>query len=137
MCSDYYDFFVINASGNWTVSVPTDAVAACDPTRTSGALYQFALTGTQPDAGCAGGACWNAPAGVSLSGNNLEVTVDAAAILQGTPFVAGDNTPDSNDPTAVTLQSITATAVAPLLLIILLIVGLTAGSLALLRRRAA
>jgi hypothetical protein len=115
MCSDYYDFFVINPSGNWTVSVPTDAGAACDDTRTQGALYQFALNGTAPDTACVGGACWLIPAGVGLSGNNLQVTVDSTAILQGTPFVAGDATPDSNDPTAVTLANVgTSTAALPM-----------------------
>lgn len=92
-CSDYYDFFVVNASGNWTVSVPTDATTDCDDTRTNGSLYQFALSGDQPDATCVGSACWATPAGVSLNGNNLEVTVDATSILQGTPFVAGNQTP--------------------------------------------
>ena len=105
MCSDYYDFFVVNPSGNWTVSVPTDGTAACDNTRTSGALYQFALDGTAPDTACVGGACWQVPTGVALAGNNLAVTVAADVILQGTPFVAGDATPDSNKPTAVVLSS--------------------------------
>ena len=127
MCSDYYDFFVINPSGNWTVSVPTDAGAACADTRTNGALYQFALAGTAPDTACVGGACWNVPAGVGLSGNNLQVTVDSAAILQGTPFVAGDATPDSNDPTAVTLANIgTNTAVLPIGLFFVLLLLATA-----------
>ncbi|MFO7681244.1 MAG: hypothetical protein R6X34_14445, partial [Chloroflexota bacterium] len=106
MCSDYYDFFVLNGSGDWTVSVPTDAGTECEQTRAHRALYQFTLTGDRPDTDCVGGACWwNEPTAVSLTGNNLEVTVAADAILQGTPFVAGDNTPLSNDPTAVSLSS--------------------------------
>jgi len=109
MCSDYYDFFVLSASGNWTVSIPVDAGVSCDNTVATNALYQFALSGTMPDAACIGGACWNVPAGVSATGRQLEATVDAAAMLLGTPFVAGDDTPLSNDPTAVSLSSISAT----------------------------
>lgn len=136
MCSDYYDFFVLNAAGNWTVSVPTDAGAGCDDTRTNLALYQFALTSDQPDTACVGGACWEPPTGVSLSGNNLQVTVDADAILQGTPFVAGDSTPLSNDPTAVTLQSFSTHTTAPNALITttLLLITILAGW-AILRKR--
>jgi hypothetical protein len=105
MCSDYYDFFVLNPGGDWTVSVPTDARAECDATRTDGSLYQFVLSGDQPDAACDGGDCWNLPSGVTLSGDQLEVTVSAVSILQGTPFVAGDASLDSTDPTAITLDA--------------------------------
>ncbi len=110
VCSDYYDFFVLNASGNWTVSVPVDGAANCDSAAAANALYQFALSGAAPDVACVGGACWNAPPGVSANGRQLEVTLDAANVLLGTPFVAGDNTPNSNDPTAVTLASFSVAA---------------------------
>lgn len=127
MCSDYYDFFVLG-SGDWTVSVPTDAGTQCDATRTDEVLYQFLLSGTMPDATCTGGACWDVPTGVSLSGSNLQVTVDADAILEGTPFVAGGADPDSSDPTAVTLSTFnpTSNSMMGLLLTALVLFGSTA-----------
>ncbi|MBE2220212.1 MAG: right-handed parallel beta-helix repeat-containing protein [Anaerolineae bacterium] len=109
-CSDYYDFFVLDASGDWTVSVPVDDYGdgTCDPTLAQKALYQFALDETMPDTDCIGGACWNLPAVVTVNGRSLQVTLEALTYLQGTPFVAGDNTPDSNDPTAVSLTTFSA-----------------------------
>lgn len=109
MCSDYYDFFVVNASGDWTVTLPVDGETACDATWTNRALYHFALSGSTPDTTCTAGACWNVPTGVSGAGRTLSVTVDAPTYLQGTPFVAGDNSPVSNDPTAVVLKAHTTT----------------------------
>ena len=119
MCSDYYDFFVLNPAGNWTVSVPIDG-GCVTPT-----LYQFALTGDQPDTACVGGACWE-PTG-AVNGGNLEVTVIAGDILQGTPFVAGGDV----DPTAVTLSGFgtgQASAV-PFALLFLLLVVITSSVL--------
>jgi hypothetical protein len=107
-CSDYYDFFVLNANGNWTVHVPIDADVACDDAWANHALYQFTLSGTMPNTACVGGACWEPPTGVAANGRSLEVTLDATTDLLGTPFVAGDNTPDSNDPTAVSLSTFSA-----------------------------
>ncbi len=140
MCSDYYDFFVLDGSGDWTVSVPVDSASACDTTFTNNALYQFALVDgdTMPDATCDGGACWDVPGGVGGNARNLEVTVDAAAILQGTPFVAGSNdaqAPIGADPTSVTLRGLTArsTPLWPWALV----GGLAASSLPLWKRRRA
>ncbi|MFZ2487473.1 MAG: right-handed parallel beta-helix repeat-containing protein [Anaerolineae bacterium] len=109
MCSDYYDFFVINASGNWTVSVPTDAGSQCDPTRATKNLYHFALTNTtMPDAICVSNLCWLLPAPVTLNGSNLESTLDAATMLLGTPFAAGNTTP-TGAPLTVMLAGFEAT----------------------------
>jgi hypothetical protein len=69
------------------------------------------------------------PAGVSTNGLLLETTLDAATDLLGTPFVAGDNTPDSHDPTAVTLSTFnTSLASLPnwlLIAVFVLLAGLT------------
>ena len=93
-CSDYYDFFVLDASGDWTVRIPVNTgLAGCD--RDDLTLYHFALTGEgAPDTGCSGSACWLTPPGVSRAGDVLAVTLDAGTMLTGTPFVAGGGVAD-------------------------------------------
>jgi len=93
-CSDYYDFFVLNATGAWTVRIPLDTgMAGCGGDDLT--LYRYALTGGGwPDTGCSGAACWLTPPGVTRDGDYLEVTVDADTILSGTPFIAGGGMAD-------------------------------------------
>ncbi len=90
LCSDYYDYFVLNAAGVWTVRVPLDtAVVGCDAQDLT--LYRFASTGGGwPNTSCSGADCWQTPPGVIRNGDTLEVTLDAGTILQGTPFVASN-----------------------------------------------
>jgi len=112
MCSDYYDLFVLNGSGNWTAVVPVDAGAACDVTFNTGKLYHFTLTGDMPDTTCSGSGCWNVPAGTTGASRTLQVTLDADTLLQGTPFIAGSEEtgtdPGGMDPTMVTLAAFDA-----------------------------
>jgi hypothetical protein len=87
------------------------------------------------DATCTGGDCWNLPTNpVSVSGQQLEVTVDAASILLGTPFVAGD--PGQYDPTAVTLQGFNAQSNGTNVLAGILLIGTVAIASIALRRLA-
>lgn len=105
-CSDYYDFFVINGNGSWTVTIPIDNIVACDTTYNTDKLFVFALAGGAPNTACTPDtACWNLLAGVSQSpsGHALQVTLDAATYLQGTPLVAGNDS--GEDPTAVSLST--------------------------------
>ncbi len=109
-CSDYYDFFVVGGSGNWTLTLPIDNIVACDTTYNNHKLFVFALTGSgAPDTSCTPDtACWNLLAGVSTapSGHALQVSLDAIAYLRGTPFVAGNDS--GEDPTAVHISTLTA-----------------------------
>lgn len=88
-CSDYYDFFVLNAAGPWTVRVPLDvSIPGC--VADEQVLYHFALTGGGwPDTSCSDADCWLTSPGITRDGDYLEATVDAGTFLQGTPFVAG------------------------------------------------
>jgi uncharacterized repeat protein (TIGR01451 family) len=127
-CSDFYDFFVREATGLWTVRVPVDPTAACssDPGNplTNDRLY------TIPDIGdCAPGSagCWNLAPNLSHSGSQLISSGLSPAALSGTPFVAG--TPEGLDPTAVQLSVTTAGADGfpfwlPLLLALVTLLGL-------------
>jgi hypothetical protein len=130
VCSPYYDFFVVNGAGDWTVSVPIDMTAACDETFNRGALYMFALTNDgAPDVDCIEGACWQPPANVISATHTvtrtLSVTLAAADFLQGTPFVAGGE--ETFDPTAVSLaniRAVTAFSPAPIFLLLLTITAM-------------
>jgi len=89
-CSDYYDFFVLNNTGPWTVRVPLDtSVPGC--TAEQQVLYHFTLTDDGwPDTSCSGADCWLTSPGLTRDGDYLEATVDAGVLLQGTPFIAGN-----------------------------------------------
>ncbi|MCA9961979.1 MAG: DUF11 domain-containing protein, partial [Anaerolineales bacterium] len=110
-CSPYYDYFVVDGSGLWTITLPIDDRTACDETYNDNVLFMFALdSGGAPDTSCTpDSACWNLLGGVSQAGvgRALVATLDAAVSLQGTPFVAGNE--QKNDPTAVTLSALRAT----------------------------
>ncbi|HTP10557.1 MAG TPA: right-handed parallel beta-helix repeat-containing protein, partial [Anaerolineae bacterium] len=107
MCSDYYDFFTVNGSGSWTVSVPVDNTAACNSqTLDPGKVFWIPYT-TNYGVECTAnnGACWDLVAtNVITSGQNIVVSNLSVAELGGTPFVAGSTT--GTDPTAVALVSL-------------------------------
>ncbi|MEZ4644661.1 MAG: hypothetical protein R3E31_18315 [Chloroflexota bacterium] len=130
-CSPYYDYFVVDGSGLWTITLPIDDRTACDETYNDNVLFMFALdSGGAPDTSCTpDSACWNLLGGVSQAGvgRALVATLDAAVSLQGTPFVAGNE--QKNDPTAVTLSALRATPQlsAGLVLGILILLTLTAA----------
>ncbi|GAB4273120.1 MAG: hypothetical protein Kow0080_20360 [Candidatus Promineifilaceae bacterium] len=110
-CSNYYDFFTTpGASGSWTISVPVSSDAACDNTFNNGRLFHFALTtGSAPDTACSPeSACWQLYSSVTPAAGTprtLNATLTTTE-LGGTPIVVGNS--DGNDPTAVSLQSLTA-----------------------------
>lgn len=109
-CSNYYDFFTApGSSGSWTISIPVSSDAACDNTFNNGRLFHFTLTaGSAPDTACTpDSACWQLYGSVTPTAGTprtLNVTLTTTE-LGGTPIVAGNT--DGNDPTAVSLQSLT------------------------------
>lgn len=104
-CADIYDFFVIGGSGNYTVSLPIKG--ACQGV-VDDKLFQFNLIGGAPNTACTPDtACWDALVlSAGQAGSSVTASVSAAN-LQGTPFAAPSV--NNNDPTAVSLQSMTAT----------------------------
>ena len=126
VCSDYYDFFVLNGSGDWKVTVPVDAIEACDVPLTNVKLFVFATLDNTPDfATCAAGpspnadpACWDSvgdAGGESITSDfstrTLIWTTASVGELNGTPIVAG--TTGGADPTAVTLESFSGIVFTP------------------------
>lgn len=112
-CSDYYDFFVLSASGTWTVNVPIDNGNGCDVVYNSRTVFRFdfsssCMAGPNPDPDPA---CWNS----ILANGGLVTQVSSganrwlrwgnvpASALQGTPIVGGNQ--ENLDPTAVSLQN--------------------------------
>lgn len=88
-CSAYYDFFTVDGSGTWQVTVPVDDHAACNEnTRDARRLFWMPERAACPPA--AGEACWQLLPGVSIAGQNLVVSGLSVADLDGTPFTAGD-----------------------------------------------
>jgi hypothetical protein len=138
-CSDYYDYFTVNGSGEWLVQVPIDAApAGCTAVHATGLLFGFAQTaGGAPDTSCTAGGCW-LPFDQTVSLNrphNVRVRLDVAA-LQGAPIVAANEA--GNDPTAVSLNSLSAHTTLPTIGAFMLICGLLLPGIALrLRRRPA
>jgi hypothetical protein len=112
MCSSYYDFFTVNGSGTWTVSVPVDDTPEC----TAQTLEPGKLFWIPPDTDYAADclvpnnenpACWDLiTTNISTAERNITVTGLSASDLGGTQFVAGSDT--GSDPTAVTLRGLTA-----------------------------
>lgn len=134
MCSDYYDVFTIGGSGTWTGQVPVDNTANCN-TNTLNARKIFWITSTLSACSPASSTgCWGlvptTSLTVNISGQNLVISGLTVAQLGGTAFVAGD--PSGNDPTAVTLRGFSGTSASPDLGRLVLLFGLSAGSLGLL-----
>lgn len=113
MCSGYYDFFTVNGSGTWNVSVPVDDTPDC----TTQTLELGKLFWIPPDTDYAADciapnnenpACWDLiTTGIITAARNITVTGLSASDLGGTQFVAGSDT--GSDPTAVALTGFTAT----------------------------
>jgi hypothetical protein len=116
-CSDYYDFFVLNASAGstWDMTVPVDDTTGCDANTAGGTpgtnkLFLFALTAEgAPDTACTPNtACWNLYAGSISRGGGatppfaLIAESVPAAMLGSTPAVAGDE--NGAGPTLITLR---------------------------------
>ena len=105
-CSDYYDFFTVGGGGEWTVSIPVDDNTDCNAnTLNNNRLYWIPAITT-----CSGNAtpsCWGFPSTITRSSQNLVASGLTVAMLEGTPFVAGESSggadPTGNTPTAVTL----------------------------------
>jgi hypothetical protein len=117
MCSDYYDFFTVNGSGTWHVSVPVTATvgasldACLNQALNPGKIYWIPAT-TIYSAECdpvTNTACWDliTPTQVITGGQNITVTGLSADDLGGTQFVAGSAT--GTDPTAVAIVGFAAT----------------------------
>ncbi len=119
VCSDYYDFFVVNGSGSstWDVTIPIDtSPSQCQDTvlaKLQMSVFDFSnaacLSGS-PD-----GACWNGVV-TDLGGTVLAnfsqstLTWQGATEIQlgGTPIVGG--TVSGTDPTAITLEVFSGSA---------------------------
>jgi hypothetical protein len=142
MCSDFYDFFTVNGSGNWNVSVPVDNTTACNSqTLDPGKIFWIPFTTTYSiECTATNPACWDlitntVTTSVSTSGQNIAVSNLSVADLGGTPFVAGSD--GGNDPTAVTLTAFgsvpTASKAAVASGIALLIASLLGATMLLIR----
>lgn len=149
----------VRVSGNQTggcTTTPTDALLhrcfSVNPTTPQEAVIRFWFTEAERNGQAASALqVWHydgppgqwSPAGTSYlrsesgetcnSGGGMECWVEAWGVTTYSPFGAGSGAV----PTAVTLSSLTATSPVPVFLIIVLMVGLTAGATTLLRRRAA
>ncbi|HTP11479.1 MAG TPA: hypothetical protein VMP08_24670, partial [Anaerolineae bacterium] len=143
MCSNYYDFFTVNGSGTWAVSVPVDSSPTECLTRTlePGRLF-WIPAGTDYATDCIvpnnnNSACWDLiTTNVITGGQNITVTGLSVAALGGTQFVAGSAT--GTDPTAVTIIGLAATtdrSTAPAGLILVGVVIAAAGTVLVMRRR--
>ncbi len=133
MCSDFYDFFVRNASGSWTVTVPVDDYASCNTnTRDQDKLgWIFDIT----HCATSDPMCWETAPNVGHAGHTLFSSNLTPVDLDGTHFVAGDGV--GNDPTAVHMSAMAAGQDFPALLTVAtaLALLLLLGSGLLLRRR--
>ncbi|CAG0936281.1 Neopullulanase 1 [Thermoflexales bacterium] len=110
MCSDYYDFFTVNGSGTWDISLPVDDSPACiTQTLDAGKIYWIPAV-TDYSVECTpydNTACWDLiTTNVITSGQNIMVTGLSATDLGGTQFVAGSII--GSDPTAVTIIALAA-----------------------------
>lgn len=113
MCSSYYDFFTVNGSGPWAVSVPVDDTPECTAQTLEPGKIFWIPPGTDYAADCLvpnneNPACWDLiTTNIITAERNITVTGLSASDLGGTQFVAGSAT--GSDPTAVTLRGLTAT----------------------------
>jgi hypothetical protein len=108
MCGEYYNFFVRNGSGTWTVGLPVDNSLACNTNvRDTGLSYKITdITECTP---ATNPSCWDKIiTGVSVNGQTIFAAGFSTAALNGMEFVVGSNT--GSDPTVVTLRSLSATS---------------------------
>jgi hypothetical protein len=129
LCSDHYDFFVVDGSAGATfnVTLPVDNDTACNSAAAGGSaetniLRQFVLDGGAPDDSCSSSfACWPLYAGTINRNGGAPYTLTAIDVplaqLGGTPFAVGgkanrltidDVTVDENDGTAVFTVSLSS-----------------------------
>ncbi|MCI0521416.1 MAG: hypothetical protein L0Z70_14305 [Chloroflexi bacterium] len=147
-CSDYFDVFTAPGAtaGNWLVTIPVDAGNGCDYTYNNRQLFRFDLTAGAPTPACTAlpvdPLCWDdlkdtAAETLVQMGRTVGVRWQTAstAELGGTPIIAGNQ--DGNDPTAVTMQSVSARSQTAWLPWVILAAALlmAAGALMLLRKR--
>jgi hypothetical protein len=130
MCSDFYDFFTVNGSGTWSVSVPVDSASACDDTYDRGSIFWIPASadyGTECSPG-ANPACWDLiTTNVITGGRSITVTNLSVSDLGGTPFVAGDS--HKHDPTAVQLVRLRASSEPRLGLLPVILLGIALGGI--------
>ncbi len=124
-CADFHDFFAIDGSGTYTVSIPISITCQSntDITTNNPRIYQFLLDAAgAPDPGCTPDtARWKAITATYNSGA-LTANVDVSELL-GTPFAAPSN--NNTDPTALILSTLSIRAALLLPAIGLLIVTVT------------
>ena len=108
LCSDFYDFFVVNGSGTWQAYVPADGGTTCSDVRTSNGLAYIPVGLFDSDCNTATNpACWDSAPDVSNTTTHLVSSNLSVTDLSGTPFVAG--APDGPyDPTAINLTQFQA-----------------------------
>ncbi len=132
VCSDFFDFFVVDASGTWDATVPLyDSPAACGSTTIP---YVLDLTTSAPEHSTpcpapalnAQSCYWNAyGGGVTVGSGTLTLSGLSVGDLAGTPIAAGDAA--NADPTSITLTDFTARPGSSALLLLLpVVVGLLA-----------
>lgn len=90
LCSDYYDFFTVNASGLWRVATPVDDNAACNQ-RALAALRLYWIPDITACGPSGNNACWQLRLGVTAEGQTLAAAGLSVADLGGTPFAAGSS----------------------------------------------
>jgi hypothetical protein len=147
-CSDYYDVFAAPGAtaGNWLVTIPVDSGNGCDYTYNNRQIFRFDLNTGMPTPTCTAlpidPLCWDDlkdTAGETLvqMGRTVGISWQTASTeeLGGTPIIAGNQ--DGNDPTAITLESVSASSQAAWLPWVILAAALlsAAGALLLLRKR--
>lgn len=128
LCSDFYDFFVVNGSGTWQVQVPVNASATCSDVRTNNGLAYIPVGSYDTDCNTAtNAACWDPAPNVSYSSTHLISSNLSVTDLGGTPFVAG--APDGPfDPTAINLKMFGANNSTPLQVLVTLIGTIMIGT---------
>lgn len=110
LCSDFYDFYVVNGSGNWQVGLPVNTSPAGCVSVTLNQKAVYKIDPTKYDTNCATASdksCWDLvlPASVTVDAANSRLLVaQTAAELAFTNFVGGD--PTGADPTAIELSSL-------------------------------
>jgi hypothetical protein len=142
-CSNYYDFFTVNGSGTWNVSVPVDNSPECAAQTLDPGKIFWIPPGTDYAADCiapndTNPTCWDliTPTLVITGGQMITVANLSADDLGGTQFVAGSTT--GTDPTAVAIVGFAATtdrSAAPAGIILAGVMIATAGLVFVARRR--
>ena len=126
MCSPYYDFFVRNASGTFTVTVPVDSNSGCDNNVLDPGKLFYIPSASNCDAPD-NGDCWQLITATTVT-PTLQLSNLTPSDLGGTHFVAGSQA-EGADPTIVSLQSFQAKDNQTIFLLIALF-GLLLGATA-------